>query len=445
MTRRSPRYALHAGVRAVFDRFPRTRTLAIQALDGFYRLALTPFRRPRSAGTPAEAPDLVDRTDAFNEAAEGYFAGFTDREFLLNKPFSDPGTLAKHLIDTGLLIDGMRLRPGDVVAEIGAGSCWLSQFLNRFGCRTLAIDVSPTALALGRALFERDPRTNWALDPQFLPYDGHRLPLPDAACDRIVINDAFHHIPNQRELLEEMHRVLRPDGVVAMSEPGYGHGSAEQSVEEAATTGVLENELVLEDVAALARRCGFSAVNVIVASPFVRREIPARDLGRFMGGKGFTEYWKALCAGLEAHHYILCYKGDPAPTTVRPGRLTASIQIEGDEVVRLAAGQPPRARVRVLNAGDTRWLRGEAAGTGWTRIGAHLYEAAEPRRLVDFDWHRADLPRDVDPGQDVMVDLDLPPLPRPGVYLVVLDLVIEGMTWFADRGSRPATLNVRVE
>ena len=48
-----------------------------------------------------------------------------------------------------LLIAGARLRPGDTVIEIGAGSCWLSHLLNRYGCRTIAVDVSPTALAPG--------------------------------------------------------------------------------------------------------------------------------------------------------------------------------------------------------------------------------------------------------------------------------------------------------
>ena len=41
--------------------------------------------------------------------------------------------LLDDLIDTGVLIEALRLRPGDVVAEIGAGSCWLSHMLNRHG------------------------------------------------------------------------------------------------------------------------------------------------------------------------------------------------------------------------------------------------------------------------------------------------------------------------
>jgi ubiquinone/menaquinone biosynthesis C-methylase UbiE len=82
--------------------------------------------------------------------------------------------------------------------------------------------VSSTALDLGKELFERDPRTNWALDPQFVAYDGHSIPLDDAVCERVIFSDSFHHIPNQRRVLDEVYRLLRPDRSVAMSEPGRG-------------------------------------------------------------------------------------------------------------------------------------------------------------------------------------------------------------------------------
>ena len=436
------RAPIQSAARGALHRWPFLQRAALRLLDGVYVVALLPFRRARVAGRTAEPPALLANTTAYNEAAERYFARVTDPTFLLGKPFSDTALAAKHLIDAGVLIDAMRLRPRDVVVEIGAGSCWLSHMLNRFGCRTISIDVSPTAVGFGRQLFERDPRTNWALEPAFLAYDGRRLPLDDGCCDRIVINDAFHHIPNQRELLSEMRRVLRGDGVVAMSEPGYGHAAAAHSVVEA-ESGVLENELVLEDLAALATAVGFRETTVIVASPLVRHELPARDLGAFMGGKRFASYWKALCSGLEQHHYILLHKGPAQATTRRPARLTARIGIlrRPDP---MTDGPPPSVDLRVTNIGDTRWLAGEQSGTGWTRVGAHLYREGTPRECVDFDWYRIDLPHDVGPGEQATIRAELPSIREPGDYVVVFDLVVEGLTWFADRGSSPASLQIRI-
>ena len=432
-------------MRRAFRRFPALRQVVLGALEPAYRVGLFPFRRAQGRGAPTEDEELVRRTDGYNEAAERYFADYSEPEFLLNKPFSDTALFSKHLIDVGVLVEGARLRPGDTVVEMGAGSCWLSHFLNRFGCRTIAVDVSPTALALGKELFEHDPGTNWALDPQFVPYDGHSIPLEDAVCERVIFSDSFHHIPNQRRILEEVYRVLRPDGSVAMSEPGRGHASAPSSVAASQETNTLENELVLEDVAALAEAIGFRGVSVLAASPTVRYEVPARELGRFMGGKGFVRYWKALCASLDQHHYLLMYKGRSLPTTERPGVLLPQIEVVrpvGE--VRVSSEDRTPIAVRLVNLGDTVWLSrgvGERKA-GWTRLGVHLYEASAPPRVLNFDWYRAPLERDVEPGDSVTVRFDLPPFGRAGAYVLLFDLVIEGALWFGDRGTRPAELRV---
>ena len=42
--------------------------------------------------------------------------------------------------------------------------------MNRMGCRTIALDVSETALRYGRRLFELDHRHRMDLNPQFLVF-----------------------------------------------------------------------------------------------------------------------------------------------------------------------------------------------------------------------------------------------------------------------------------
>jgi SAM-dependent methyltransferase len=433
---------LRRGVHPLFRRLPGLRSLALATLDLAARPLLLPFRTDRPRPNPDRDKALEGQTAPFNRAAEDYFAAYPDPAHLLGKPFSEPASLSRRLIDLGVLLHGMRLRPGDVVLDLGAGTCWVSHLLNRFGCRTIAVDVSPTALAIGRQTFERDSQTNWSLEPAFLAYDGETLPVDPESVDHVVLYDAFHHIPNPKRLLREMKRVLKPHGIVAMSEPGRGHATSPPSVAETAATGVLENELVLEDIADQAIAAGFAAVHVIVDTQVPPLEIEARQLRPFMGGRGFARYWKSLCAELDGHHYILLFADSPEATTARPKRLQARITTRPGAVT-MRAGQPQGIDVNLYNAGDTRWLQ-EAGQPGWTRLGGHLHYAGRARPLVDFDWLRAPLPRDVPPDKGVRLRVDLPAIPATGDYLIVFDMVIEGSAWFAERGSLSLDVPCRV-
>jgi len=423
----------------LWRRAPRLRSFALSAIEVAARPLFLPFRLDRPAARDTHLL-LEHQTDPLNAAAERYFAAHADERHLLDKPFSEPAALSRRLIDVGVLIDGLRLEPGDTVLELGAGSCWLSHLLNRFGCRTIAVDVSPSALAVGRRVFEGDPRTNWSLDPRFLTYDGHTLPAADASVDRVLLYDAYHHLPNPAPLLREMRRVLRPDGIVAMSEPGRGHAESGTALSEAAT-GVLENELVVEDIGELAIASGFTAARLIVADNAPLAEIDAAQLRPFMGGRGFAEYWKNLCAALDGHHYLLLFAGDPAPTTRRPRRLKAIVR-PAQSAAPISAGRPGAIQVELHNAGDTRWLS-TSDQPGWTRLGVHLHRADAARTLVDFDWLRVALPHDVAPNETVRVQATLPPIGEPGHFIATFDLVIEGKAWFADRDS--ASVDVPIE
>ncbi len=431
-------------LRGAFGRWPALQETTLQLLDLWTRVALLPFRRSARRGDATEREDLVAATTTYNEAAERYFQHHRQPSALLDKPFSDRHNVARHLIDAGIILDRLRLSAGDVVMEFGAGTGWLSHFIHRCGYQTIAVDVSPTALALARQLFDREPSTNKALDPQFLPYDGHRLPVGDATCDRIVVNDAFHHVPNQGVVLREMHRVLTPDGFVVMSEPGRGHADTAQSRSETDEWGVLENELVIEDVAALARACGFRAATVVVASPFVFTEVPAEELSGFVGGHGFARHWKAFTSALDRHHYIVLYKGQ-VPRRVSDETTSASIVVEPPGPCTLPSGSVLPVRLRIVNTGTLKWEGGSTPRAGWVRVGAHLYRGDGTGGALDYDWWRQALPAaEVPPGHDIMADATLPLPAEPGTYTLEFDMVVEGQAWFGSLGSPTTRVTVTV-
>jgi hypothetical protein len=65
------------------------------------------------------------------------------------------------------------------------------------------------------------------------------------------------------------------------------------------------------------------------------------------------------------------------------------------------------------------------------RLGAQLHEGGA---LRERDYFRAALPRDVAPGEAVDWLVEVPAPPARGAVLR-FDMVDEGITWFAERGS----------
>jgi SAM-dependent methyltransferase len=242
-------------------------------LPAFLRRARHPLStglRPPDTSDDADrterAASVLRRTEEFNRNAETYWRDVKDdpagRRHVLNRPLGNVGEAAHALYRLGLVLAELRPGLGHTVLDFAAGSGWLSAWLNRLGCRTIALDVSPTALELARAAFALDARQRPELQPEFLAYDGRRLPLPDASVDRVVSFDGFHHVPNPEEMLKELARVLRLGGIAVFAEPGEGHAEAEASRLETVKAGVLENELDVATFARWAEAAGFTDVRL---------------------------------------------------------------------------------------------------------------------------------------------------------------------------------------
>ncbi|MFN0030002.1 MAG: class I SAM-dependent methyltransferase [Acidimicrobiales bacterium] len=430
-------------LRALFERVPALSRLAGVATDSIMKVLIGPqVPVPQAANTYTQER-LIKLTDELNLKAEQYFSTQSSeefRDFLLRKPFSDADHFAEHLFSVGTMVHWLRLRPGDRVLEIGAGSGWLSHLLNQYGCETVTVDVSATVLELARHLFGSSSHTNWSLHPEFATFDGWRLPLPDASVDRIVVYDAFHHIPNQAAVLSEMSRVLRPGGITAMSEPGRRHSLAQESLDEVELSGVLENDIVVEELDVLARRHGFSRTTVVPLSLASSIEVDSAELVSFLRGRGFQRFWTRQAQSLLSEHFILLYKGTPIPDTRRPSLTRAQIQTPTFQTVR--QGRPWNINVQLANTGDTTWLTGDAARPGTTRLGFHLNDHIGTNQ--DWDWHRLSIPHEMAPGDKATLSGEMPALPEPGVFQVELDMVSERVCWFGERGSTPTTVTVTV-
>jgi SAM-dependent methyltransferase len=112
-------------------------------------------------------------------------------------------------------------------------------------------------------------------------------------------------------------------------------------------------------------------------------------------------------------------------------------EITADVPPQLPAGRTVAIPTRVRNAGTTAWPH----RPDQFRLGNHWYDGRN--RCVEFDSGREPMPVEVPVGATIDLTLQVRVPATPGTHVLELDLVHEGVAWFADRGS--PTLKARVQ
>jgi hypothetical protein len=101
------------------------------------------------------------------------------------------------------------------------------------------------------------------------------------------------------------------------------------------------------------------------------------------------------------------------------------------------SGRPLRVRTRVHNLSAKPFPADATYGRRLVRLGAQLCTA--DGALVELDFARSRLPGAIDGGTATDIDIELPPLAKPGRYAIKFDLVYEGVEWFERCGSPTTT------
>ena len=139
-----------------------------------------------------------------------------------------------------MLVDILRVKAGKTVADVGAGTGFVTETLIAHGMKVIAVDSSEHMLGYldnkfgGRKLL------------QCVNGNAEKLPLEDEVVDAAVASVVMHHLEFPSRCVGEMKRIVKPGGSVVILEmappqEAYSHEGGKHSPHE-----LLEQSVVLE-------------------------------------------------------------------------------------------------------------------------------------------------------------------------------------------------------
>jgi SAM-dependent methyltransferase len=106
---------------------------------------------------------------------------------------------------------------GKDVLDIGAGCGGMAIVLAENGFRVVSVDIDPSSLRYARRRASKaGARTSRRIC--FMRADAVRLPFPAGAFDAVLSFGSMHHMPDCRQVIEEMVRVCKRTGVLAIAD-----------------------------------------------------------------------------------------------------------------------------------------------------------------------------------------------------------------------------------
>ncbi|KAB8317829.1 class I SAM-dependent methyltransferase [Tolypothrix campylonemoides VB511288] len=114
------------------------------------------------------------------------------------------------------LVNALNLKSNDVVADIGAGTGYMSFRIAPLLTKgkVLAVDIQPEMLDIIEFLKKENNITN--VEPILATLTNPNL--PPKSVDLALMVDAYHEFENPREVMEGIFRALKPGGRVALVE-----------------------------------------------------------------------------------------------------------------------------------------------------------------------------------------------------------------------------------
>ncbi|MEQ6359630.1 class I SAM-dependent methyltransferase [Thermoanaerobacter thermohydrosulfuricus] len=108
--------------------------------------------------------------------------------------------------------EGMVKDKDIIAADIGTGTGFIALELAKVLYSVIAIDVSSEMLKMAQKKAEKEGLKNLL----FIKGKMQDIPLMDGSVDLVFTNMALHHVDDPLKGIQEMHRILKPGGVITI-------------------------------------------------------------------------------------------------------------------------------------------------------------------------------------------------------------------------------------
>jgi excisionase family DNA binding protein len=113
-----------------------------------------------------------------------------------------------------IIFSQIKIEKEDTVADIGAGTGYLTLELAKKAAQVFAVDNSSQMLSIAREEAGKAGITNI----RFLEGNAEKLPLEPGTVDLVYANMLLHHVNDPLQVFKEMYRILKPGGMVMVTD-----------------------------------------------------------------------------------------------------------------------------------------------------------------------------------------------------------------------------------
>jgi SAM-dependent methyltransferase len=388
-----------------------------------------PLRRRSSGG---RLPSLgQDYREAHRRYVEHVGPG--GELWLRTKPFSAaPGHELRECLRTFVhIVEQLDLGIRAQVLDVGCGPGWLSEFLARCGYWVTGVDVSEDMVRIAR---ERIAAIDQPIGEGIeVRAELHAMPVLEMPWrqrfDAAVLYDAMHHFDDERETLRVIRRTLVPGGRIFIHEgirPEPGSEGEQFLIAEMEKHGTLESPFDPDYLVAVLDEAGFS------------------DITRFAAVDDLLDV-SDVRAELQRVEARLRYPPMNTVIAVNP----AAAELASSFHARIEAtgpwqpamdGDEMSLGIRLTNDGRSFWPTGadDLSAHGVVTIWPYFPSSDGGKTPLS----RLPLPSSLSSGESVDVEIRVPRGRIAGRRELGVDLVREGIAWFADYGSPPLVVSL---